>query len=65
MAHLITTPYNNLMLWDLIMHWEVLLSQSQWGFITVSWALNRLMWHCIDEERDDKSFMGIERVSWG
>jgi hypothetical protein len=35
------------------------------GFIRVLWALNRLMWHRIDEERDDKSFMRIERVSWG
>jgi hypothetical protein len=24
-----------------------------------------LTWHCIDEERDDESFMGVERVSWG
>jgi hypothetical protein len=31
----------------------------------VSWALNMLTWHCIDEERDDKSFMGVEIVSWG
>jgi len=23
------------------------------------------MWHHINEERDDKSFMGVERVSWG
>jgi hypothetical protein len=23
------------------------------------------MWHHIYEERDDKSFMGAERVSWG
>jgi hypothetical protein len=23
-----------------------------------------LMWHHINEERDDKSFRGIERVSW-
>jgi hypothetical protein len=22
------------------------------------------MWHHIDEERDDKSFMGVEIVSW-
>jgi len=22
-----------------------------------------LMWHCINEERDDKSFTGVERVS--
>ena len=39
------------------------LGQSQWSFIRVLWALNRLMWHRIDEERDDKSFMGVERVS--
>jgi len=25
-------------------------------------ALNELTWHGIDEERDDKSFMGVERV---
>jgi hypothetical protein len=24
-----------------------------------------LTWHCIDEERDDRSFMGVEIVSWG
>jgi hypothetical protein len=24
-----------------------------------------LMWHRINEVRDDKSFMGVERVSWG
>jgi hypothetical protein len=35
------------------------------GFIRVSWALIMLMWHHIYEERDDKSFMGAERVSWG
>jgi hypothetical protein len=29
----------------------------------VLWALNMLPWHCIDEERDDKSFMRVERVS--
>jgi hypothetical protein len=23
------------------------------------------MWHYIHEERDDKSFMEVERVSWG
>jgi hypothetical protein len=23
------------------------------------------MWHYINEERDDKSFMGVERVLWG
>jgi hypothetical protein len=27
-------------------------------------ALNVLMWHCINEVRDDKSFIEIERVSW-
>ena len=26
----------------------------------VSWALNMLTWHCIDEERDDESFIGVE-----
>jgi hypothetical protein len=41
------------------------LGQSQWGFIIVSWALIMLMWHHINEERDDKSFMGAERVLWG
>jgi hypothetical protein len=35
------------------------------GFIRVSWALNRLIWHCINKKRDDKNFMGVERVSWG
>jgi len=34
-----------------------------WGFIRVSCTLNMLMWHYINEERDDKSFMGVERVS--
>jgi len=24
-----------------------------------------LMWHRINKERDDKSFMGVERVSYG
>jgi hypothetical protein len=23
------------------------------------------MWHRINEVRDDKSFIGVERVSWG
>jgi hypothetical protein len=35
------------------------------GFHRVSWALNTLTWHCIDKERGDESFMGVERVSWG
>ena len=42
-----------------------LLGQSQWKFHRVSWALNTLTWHCIDEERDDESFIGVERISWG
>ena len=42
-----------------------LLGQSQWKFHRVSWALNTLTWHCIDEERDDESFIGVERVLWG
>jgi hypothetical protein len=29
----------------------------------VLWTLNMLTCHCIDEERDDKSFMGVEIVS--
>jgi len=33
------------------------------GFIRVSCTLNMLMWRYINEERDDKSFMGVERVS--
>jgi len=37
--------------------------QSQWGFIRVSYTLNMLMWHYINEERDDKSFMGVDTVS--
>jgi hypothetical protein len=41
------------------------LGQSQWSFIRVSWTLIMLMWHHIYEERDDKSFIGAERVSWG
>jgi hypothetical protein len=41
------------------------LGQSPWGFIRVSWTLIMLVWHHIYEERDDKSFMGAERVSWG
>jgi hypothetical protein len=32
------------------------------GFIRVSWVLIMLMWHYNNEERDDKSFMGVERV---
>ena len=32
-------------------------------FIRVSWVLNMLMWHCINEVRGGKSFMGAERVS--
>jgi hypothetical protein len=24
-----------------------------------------LIWHCIDHERDDENFMGVERVLWG
>jgi hypothetical protein len=27
-------------------------------------ALNMLMWHRIDKERDEESFMGVERASW-
>jgi hypothetical protein len=34
-------------------------------FCKVLWTLNMLTWHCIDKERDDESFMGVERVSWG
>jgi len=34
----------------------VALGQSQWNFIRVSYTLNMLMWHYINEERDDKSF---------
>jgi len=41
----------------------VILGQFQWGFIIVLWALIMLMWHHINEEEDDKSFMGVERVS--
>ena len=29
----------------------------------VSCTLNMLMWRYINEERDDKSFIGVERVS--
>ena len=43
----------------------LLLGQSQWEFHKASWTLNTLTWHCIDKERDDESFMGVERVSWG
>jgi hypothetical protein len=39
--------------------------QSQWGFHEVSWVLNMLTWYRINEERDDKSFMGVESNSWG
>jgi hypothetical protein len=35
------------------------------GFIRVLWVLIILMWHHINEERDDKSFMKVERVLWG
>jgi hypothetical protein len=31
--------------------------------VRVSWVLIMLMWHHINEKRDDKSFMGAERVS--
>jgi hypothetical protein len=41
------------------------LGQSQRGFIRVSWALIMLMWHHINKERDDKSFIGVEKVLWG
>ena len=43
-----------------------LLGQSQWKFHRVSWALNTLTWHCIDEERwwkfygSRESFMGTK-----
>jgi hypothetical protein len=46
-------------------HLFVILGQYQWGFHEVSWALNMLTWHHVNEERDYKSFMGVERVSWG
>jgi hypothetical protein len=29
----------------------------------VSWVLNILTWHSINGEKDDESFMGIEKVS--
>jgi len=32
-------------------------------FIRVLYTLNMLMWHYINKERDDKSFVGVERVS--
>ena len=32
-------------------------------FIRVSYTLNILIWHYINKEKDDKSFMGVERVS--
>jgi hypothetical protein len=32
------------------------------GVHRVSWTLNMLTCHCIDEEKDDESFMGVERV---
>jgi hypothetical protein len=28
------------------------------SFTRVSWALNKLMWYSLNEERDGKSFMG-------
>lgn len=31
--------------------------QSQWGFMRISWALNKLMSHSTNVERYDKSFM--------
>jgi hypothetical protein len=40
------------------------LGLSQWGFHEVSWALNMLTCHHINEERNNKSFIGVERVSW-
>ena len=49
-------------IWYLYLKW---LGQSQWGFHRVLWALNMLTWYCLDEEREDKSFMGVERVSRG
>jgi len=30
----------------------------------VLWTLNMLTWQCIDEKRDDESFIGVEIVSW-
>jgi hypothetical protein len=32
-------------------------------FIRVLWTINILTWHCIDEGRDDESFIGVEIVS--
>jgi hypothetical protein len=40
----------------------MVLDRSQWSFIKISCTLNMLMLHCINEERDDKSFMEAERV---
>ena len=33
-------------------------------FIRVLCTLNMLIWHRINEKRDDKSFIRVERVSW-
>jgi len=35
------------------------------GFHRVSWVLNTMTWHCINEERGAESFMGVETVSQG
>ena len=43
----------------------MILDQYQWGFHRVPWALNMLTWHYLNEEREDKSFTGVERVLWG
>jgi hypothetical protein len=32
---------------------------------SVLWLINMLTWHCIDEEGDDKKFMGAMRILWG
>jgi len=42
---------------------QVLFRLVSMGFLRVSCTLNMLMWRYINEERDDKSFMGVERVS--
>jgi hypothetical protein len=41
------------------------LSLRLWDFIRLSWALIMMMGHHINEERDEKSFMGVERILWG
>jgi len=45
------------------LHLDLAKASLNGDFIRVSYTLNMLMWRYINEERDDKSFMGVEKVS--